>query len=224
MCYNPLMEKERSFGTPEFNVEEAAKCLNRCFEYGDSALDHTRMLSRFPKPILLDFNNVLANNYTPLILNPHAHEFFNNLNQMGNVVILTSASGWTEVNKFLVENNLWNEKNILMTLPTWQFAFDYTKNPQADALCNKYIELRNNPAISKEVFKNENYGKKVAPLFMKNHDIPLVDDYWINTDDNPGIEGIRVEPFEPDEFPNYTGETLSQALEKVDNFYKSLGL
>ncbi len=215
------MSIESSF-QPELPITEIALALNSEFSEGKSALYQHELLSKIPKPILVDFNCVLANNEFPIVGSPYAEDFLNELENIGNIVIVTAASGWDIVKEILESVNAWNNKRILMTQDTWQFAFGYGRYDHADRLRDKFIAQRHDPKITAESFTNRLYSKKVAPLFMKDYDVPLIDDMWENTHDNPGIFGIQVKPYEPLVHYGYDGSTLHKALESVRNYYQRL--
>jgi hypothetical protein len=70
--------------------------------------------------------------------------------------------------------------------------------------------------------------KRVAPLFHKPFNIPIIDDSRFSTDGNPGMLGIQVKTWEPghdepNDWHNKDLPSLAEAVEIVQNHYANIG-
>ncbi len=96
-----------------------------------------------------------------------------------------------------------------------------------DKIVEEYLQLIQN--IGKQFNKNDFLDavparKRIAPLFAKPFDIPIVDDSRYATENNPGMLGIRVKPFDPKGVlgKRTSGYSLSEALQIVRNHYSRI--
>lgn len=222
------------------NEHSLAKQLNESFKNGLDIIDTTELLRKIEKPILIDFNNVLVNNSQPSIPNPSAIQPFNELEKIGNVVVLTTAGNWEKTHERLNEFHFWSNKTILIAAPNYVDVIDSGKkmSPEHKKLISQFqsIAKENNffgqqgiiDSESEIFWKGAGVNKQVAFAFMKPHLIPLIDDFPQATNNNPGIYGIQVIPwYSPGEF-GYGREKpknsikLSDAVKKVKKFYSNL--
>src|SRR3989344_9613249 len=186
-------------------------------------------IRRFPKPIAVDFNNVLANNESPLQLNPEAPRFLKELRKIGNVFIVTSASGWETLHTFMKENRLWSEDIVLLTSGIWGFLTDWDKNSREGKILRKEFLQTAKAAgwkVTSEDLLSPPGGKRVAPLFNKPFLVPIIDDLTMATEKNPGMLGINVKTWEPNPEPwvikfNEDKITLKEAVEIVKDHYRA---
>lgn len=228
------------------NIELATQ-LNNVFKKGDLLDQHKEILHNIDKPILVDFNNVLVNNCSELKPNPHAKEFIAELEQLGQVIVVTTASNWDLVHSELVKFDLWTDKMILITKKN--FYIDYFQD-DLDTADYYGINQKDLALLKQRVTSSAPAHKRIGEIFNKEFDIPLIDDTGMATEDNPHIHGIHVEPwFTEKEYPfeeyEYTksliekgngdeddkeelttfelglsGETLKRAVDEVRKIYK----
>jgi len=224
------MSEIDSLTNKEFNVEKESKNLNEVFKNRTPAYEVLDKIRKYPKPIVLDFNNVLANNSTPLEVNPHARNLLDSLSDVGNVFIVTTARSWEAVHKFLEENKLWKKDIVLMTMPNWDFMTQSNEDsPKGKSLRKEYIEKVNN--LGKSVDEKDLIApsglKRIAPLFNKSWEIPIIDDATYACIDNPGMHGILVKSFDPENNPRYEKQyqiqrTFEEAIEEVKEIYRTI--
>lgn len=213
-------------------LEKAIRHVNRTFERGGEAhevIDDLRML---PRPIAVDFNNVIANNTSPLALNPDARVFLQDLRKIGNVVIVTSASGWKAVQGFLQKHGLWSSDMVLMTGPTYEFLSQWQEtNPKAKKLREEFLSMTQQMGwkYGEDDLIQAPAGKVVAPIFGKSFEVPIIDDSMFATRHNPGMLGINVQAWETNEeiqrmyaTSNQGKPSLAEAVEIVRKHYATI--
>ncbi len=219
---------EESQVIPVEKLQRANK-LNDAFRKGRQAWEVLEDLQAIKKPILVDFNNVLANNNMPLIPNPEGKQFLSALRNIGDVIIATTARGWDPVHDFLQNSGMWSDEIILMVSPNWKFlsneAYGETKSAK-DRLMTAFERNLSNRGIEFDTFyhRSSPVKKPLSPLFDKPFDIPLIDDSAMATlKPYPGILGIHVQPFMDDIEREYmisdSGIPLPKAVEKVQEHY-----
>lgn len=203
-----------------------AKTINHFLARGLPAFDVVEHIRKFPKPIAVDFNNVLANNTSPIVVRPEAASFLLQLREIGNVFIVTSATGWMAVQKIMDQSRIWSDDMVLMTMPNWRFVQDdYSKGRQVR---EEYLKLAGEAGlgITQEQLVAQRGPKRVAPIFGKPWLVPIIDDYEDVTENNPGMLGIRVDPWQPDEgrlvITEPPGHTLDEAILIVRQHFADL--
>ncbi len=183
-----------------FNISEEAAFLNSEFRKGTHASYFVDRIRKFPRPIVVDFNNVLANNKTPLQVNPDARKFLRSLRKLGNIFIITTARRWDAIHEFLEKNKLWKPDTVLMTAGTWSFITQHEEDsPATKTLREEYLEGVKDLGwnITVEELVDPPAAKRVAPIFNKPWEVPIIDDMTMATTNNPGMLGINVKAWEP---------------------------
>lgn len=214
-------------------LETAVKNINRTFKKGGTVLDVLGDIRKFPRPIAVDFNNVIANNRIPLQLNPYAPTFLQELRQIGNVFIVTSATGWANVQRFLKRKGLCSNDIVLMTNHAYAFMKDRKgKYPEADNLKKEFLAMagRMGWRYKEDDLFYPHSWKVLGPIFAKPYKVPIIDDSFNETDDNPGMYGINVQAWECAskvmqkifERDNVGKPTLGEAIELVRKHYASI--
>lgn len=187
--------------TANIPLRHTALELNRYFREGGIALNVLDQLRKFPRPIMVDFNNVIANNESPLQLNPDAPKFLEDLREIGSVIIITHASYWTGLQGFMVANGIWHPGMVLMTWPTYEFLGNRDEYTDENRKLREDFNQMASQAFGKEFDEFEleaaASGKKVAMLFNKPWEIPIIDDTLTPTTNNPGMRGVQVQCWEP---------------------------
>jgi len=244
--YDSKQQVDKISFTEQKNIELATQ-LNNVFKKGDLLDQHKEILNNIDKPILVDFNNVLVNNCSELEPNPHAKEFIAELEQIGQVIVVTTASNWDLIHDELIKFDLWTNKMILITKKNY-----YIDDFQDDLDTADYYGLSQESwaLLEQRVTNSAPAHKKIGEAFSKDFDIPLIDDNYMATRDNPHIHGIHVIPWfteEEDRFIEYkyiksliekgngdeddkeelttfelglSGETLKRAVDEVRKIYK----
>lgn len=209
-----------------------ASIINEAFKRGANAFEVRDQIRSFPRPILLDLNGVIVGSDFPYQLNPDTPAFMESLAQAGNVFIVTTATNWSGVNEFLKQQGFWSDDMVLMTKYTWEFMTNWDtnhNNPQASSLRTEYLQTAKALGLSldeKTLVMSPSY-KRVAPLFNKPFLLPLIDDSKDATSSNPGILGIEVKEFWPEntgdrsglEMRNQNKPGLVEAAEIVRKHY-----
>lgn len=223
---------EEALTEPKTELEQAVRHINRTFKRGGEAHEVIEDIRKLPRPIAVDFNNVIANNNSPLALNPDASAFLQGLRQIGNVVIVTSASGWEAVQGFLQEHGLWSKDMVLMTAPTYEFISQWQEeNPKAKELRKEFLVMAQQLGwqYEEDDLVQAPAGKAVAPIFGKPFEVPIIDDSSFATRHNPGMLGINVQAWETNEEmqrmyerSNQGKPTLAEAVELVRNHYSGI--
>lgn len=192
--------------------------INKAFRTGKPAWEIKDPIREFPRPITVDFNNVIANNKgSPLLLNPDTPRFIEELRQIGNVFIVTTASSWDAVHEFFTENNIWSEDLILMVMPNWAFLttdrFGWEDDPVAKTAEAEFLELARSLdwVIEGESVLRPSGFKRVAPIFGKKFLVPIIDNRHEVTTNNPGMLGVPVKEWEP-----RTDKSMLQYLERYN--------
>lgn len=211
--------------------------LNEQFSQGGQALDHMDILSQFPVPICIDFNNVLANNTNPLVPHPDAVDYLKQLRELGNIFIVTTANDHEMLQAFLKQNGMWSDDIVLMAQPSWYFMTSnaegmYNMPPQfteeiyerKDDLLAKATQARQvcidtlgkqGKTVDIYNFIGASARKLVAPLFGKNWPIPIIDDSRMATKNNPNMFGIPVQAWHADDIVRTENTGLPTLLETV---------
>lgn len=226
-------EKERQSDP----LKVAADKLNRRFQENTPAYCVLEDIRLFPRPILVDFNNVISNNSDPLRLNPESPNFLNVLRQIGNIFIVTSASGWKNVQGFMVESRIWHPDMVLMTSPIWEFiTMDDKGNNAGETLRQDFLKRAKSlgwDCEKRDLYRPSGY-KCVAPIFDKPWELPFIDNDGAVTNSNPGILGIRVKEWisDEDDFSedykewlneeNESKKSLREAADLVRDYYAKL--
>src|SRR6266404_4336615 len=191
--------------SPNTELISPASNINEKFKNGGEAWEVLLDIRKFPKPIVVDFNNVIANNREPFIVNPEARSFIDKLSEIGNIFIATIGGDWNFVHEFLNEHELWKPGMVIMVAQNFDFL-TYNEN-HMPWLSEKATELRKEfTEKSKDIGRDfEKYAlegargsKRIAPIFDKTFDIPILDDAENATRENPGMLGICVKAFDPD--------------------------
>lgn len=207
--------------------------LNAKFKEGTRADEVLDQLRRLKRPVLIDFNNVIADNERVLTLNPQAPEALSKLHASTDIIIVTTAENWEYVHTFLVENKLWTDDLILMVPNNYRFMSQHAldgginmsgqaEDQSAIKLITEYIEFRKNNGmnIEPEMFRGMNVSRKqLAPLFQKPYDIPIIDDGYDAVKDNPGMLGVPVRSFDPKRGRPYQDHTLKDAIDQTLEYY-----
>lgn len=227
---------EEQLRVPETELEKAALRINRKFRKGGEAHEVLDDIRQFPKPIAVDFNNVIVNNTHPLQVNPEAKVFLEGLHEVGNVFIVTSAPGWEAVNDFLVEHGLWKPEMVLMTAPAYEFISQWQEDhPKGIELRREFVEMAKGLGWNYDEEEEDDLVrapgyKAVAPIFGKPFEVPIIDDSYYATNNNPGMFGITVQAWETDEGmqriyarSNQGKPSLAEAVEIVRSHYTSIG-
>lgn len=187
-----------TIGPEGLNPTQIAQILNGEFQNGVEAYEVIPFIRALPRPICVDLNNVLLNNSQPLTVNPEAHQALDTLRSVGNVCIVTTWDAWHDAHDALQAFHLWHEDIILMTYYTWQFIHEL-HNAQKDALVDDYIRFMSTLEIDLSPKDFLGASKYMAPLFKKPFPVPIIDDLMMVTSHNPGMLGICVKIFEPND-------------------------
>jgi len=198
-----------------------AVSLNNKFRKGETCFDVLDDIRKFPRPICVGFNNVLANNSDPLKANPDSKKFLDELNQVGNVFIVTTAESHEGVQEFMEKNGMWSDDFVLMAKPSWYFVTSHAEQmygvprvkaaekfskrekelkTKANKSVQEYIELMAKEGIDFNVadFSDVPARKTIAPIFGKNWPVLIIDDSGMATRSNPNMYGVHVQIWEPD--------------------------
>lgn len=218
----------------ELGVVPAVDALNQIFARNVPAWDRQtlKLLRSFPRPILVDFNNVLVSQReVPRQANPKAATFLDNLRQVGNVFISTAYWDFELIRHSLKRFSLWRDDLVVMHAHTWKFL-SWDDEPKAQGLIREHMEIMQRAGRDYEFDEYFGAFKPMAPLFGKPFDVPIVDDCPGVTEQNPGLLGICVEGFDgehdpilddwyprPPGVPRYTPE---EAVSKVQSHYEGL--
>lgn len=214
----------------DVDLTKEVKLLNSEFRKNTPAYEVLDTIRKFPRPILVDFNDVLTNNKEPLQLNPDAPEFLQHLEELGNVFILTTAPDWEGIQQFMEESGIWTPNIVLMNAPSWFFITQQKENlPEGKTLRTEYLETVRHLGwdIAEEDLIDSRTSKRVAPIFNKPWKIPIIDDASLATENNPGILGIQVKVWGAD-LPTWLQEnsqdkhSLTKAVEIVRQHYSKL--
>lgn len=208
----------------EYPMVEVAAYLNAQFKKGVPAHRVLESIQKFPRPIAVDWNNVIANNITPLELNPDAPRFLKSLRQIGNVVIVTTAEEWDEVYSFFKDHGIWSADMVIMTVPVYEFLSEM-HDTNAQEVIETYLN-KNKLSIDYRDLISPAGFKRIAPLFNKSFPIPLVDNSFSATHENPGMFGIHVQGwgdiYKDLNYRSKSAVTLPEAVEKVRAHYGGL--
>ena len=227
------MEQEKADNPKEKTLDISD--LNKHFEDGGSILDVVNELQSIDKPIVVDFNGVLANNLPgdSLEPNPNAVGPMQILKEAGTVVVVTQASGWNEVQGVLESGNLWEDDMVLITRENYEMTNDmYLKDPKLKKVINDYVEQHNESDPEQPITELSVVGghsdKRFAPYFNKEYLVPIIDDASNATDGNPGMLGLNVKKWESKsasvkKLPGAkSGITLEEAADKVKEHYSNI--
>jgi len=211
-------------------LTDTAKKINEHFREGEDAEGVIDQIRLFPRPIAVDFNNVIANNGDPLQLNPDAPQFLEDLHGIGNIFILTHAVSWPHVQRFFVTHNIWKPDMVLMTYPTYEFLNYSSESSRAGQLRLEFNQLAQQHfgnEFSEDDLMNAGF-KRVAPIFNKPWEIPIIDDSSFSTENNPGMLGIQVKAWEPTSSNKLISKnneglpTLAEAAKIVRDHYSKI--
>lgn len=223
---------EQELQEPEGELDKAAWRINKTVRRGGEVYEVLDDMRRFPKPIAVDFNCVIAD-YAGAELNPEAPGFLQALQEVGTVFIVTSASTkhWATIHTFLREAGIWNSQMVLMTAESYEFISSWhEEDPHAIALRNEFRTMAEQIGmeyVERELVSSPS-DKRVAPIFMKPFEVPIIDDYVGATlMDNPGMLGLYVRPFlgTDEEYKGRHGQdriSLAEAVEKVRDHYATI--
>lgn len=232
--------------SPQFNKEAEREALlattshlNEHFSLGGSVYEPEilQLMRTLPRPIVVDFNGVLFDNEEPLTPNPEASAALARLREMGTVVIATGARDWEGISTLLKTHQLWHDDMVLMCVDNYGYMHEQggvRVEPETTELARKtfdeYITLAKERGIdySRADFEWPPAYKRLAPVFQRSFPIPIIDDWAVATNDNPGMNGILVR-----EFIDLTKEggyeaddeidlTLTDTAERVWNYYSLL--
>ncbi len=209
---------------PQFGIQEQesfvelAKGLNKQFRQGASAWDLVADIRAFPRPILVDVESTLVVLNTPgqyQAANLNARKVVQELRSIGNIFFVSNHPDFQTLEEELEANGLLYPDTILMARDNWS-PQDNSGNylPKAEGAIEEYVFSRYGIGAREDFLKPL---KRVAPLFRKHFDVPLIDDMVEFTDDNPGILGLRVKPIDRKE----EGLDLMEAVEKIRQFYST---
>ncbi len=219
---------------PKYLIKEATAFINSELRDGKPAYKLLPLIRAYPRPIVTDFNGLITNNTDPMSLNPGASFFINELRQIGNVFVVTTAPNWDSVHEFLDESGVWFPDMLLLTAPNFRFLSHNPESSQGIKLRNQFLDFANKNKfnIEKKDLLGSLRHKRLGPLFLKPFNVPIIDDEAIAVTNNPGMLGIQVQNWEPN-FPdslkwqpdkNNKGKaTLREAFELVKDFYSSIG-
>ena len=221
----------------EAEKTEQRKKLNGLFRDGCFAFEPemVKLLARVEFPIVVDLNNVLISNNQPLEVNPEAKKFLNDLAELGEIFVVTTANNWETVWRRLEQNGL-SDKIVLMVAENYfKPREEWTRSQRA--VIDTYIaevlkqglaeefglqeqlawkELRVKPEVARRLrFSGSAANKRLAPLFSKPFAVPIIDDAYEATSDNPGMRGFLAPCFEPH-------PKKGRGLEKLNTEHQSL--
>lgn len=227
--------------------------LNERFKAGasvwqDEILIRTRGLE---KPIVVDLNETLVSSFMPYVVNPDANEALNLARKVGNVVIVCSGLDWELQQEELERLNLWHDDVVLMTANNyvppemdsshslngdvvmdghWRFPDETPAYDKAVAEFIEFAKIRD-LSCSEGDFRELALYKRVSPIFLKPYDIPIIDDYFLATRDNPGMKGFSVNNWRvygteagrkdlAETGKQYVG--VLEAVKQVEQYYKEI--
>lgn len=228
---------------PQISPEKItlANELNEAFRNGKAMSEMTNLLQKLEKPILVDFNDVLANNSRPIVGNPEALAPFQKLKKIGTPVIITTAKGWAGIKQILEEYAFWSDDVVLITRENYsddlewsEFSSEENKKIRRDfeviAEENGFFDKPRMDGItpgSNYIWSGATADKRVAPFFMKTFLIPLLDDFHGASVGNLGILPITVTPWDYDKLqrgqePSTHGTAFSDAVDQVEAYYAAM--
>lgn len=135
-----ILRAEESVG-----LAGTTRFLNKALKLGVPMYKLVPYMQEFPRPIAVDYNNVIVNNSEPEELNPEAPSFLRALEEIGNVFIVTSHQNREAVQSCLEKYNLWSDNIVLMAFENYRFLLD-GRNPHTRKLRDNY-----DPTIGKNV-------------------------------------------------------------------------
>ncbi len=219
------------------NLKGTIAELNGYFEKRGFAWDKKalELLRTIPKPIVVDLNNVLINNDGPKVPNPEAKELLDRLRKVGTVVICTDATARDRIQKYLTDFGLWQDDIVLMAQQNYLIAggeHDYKQ--KEDIIAQVVADFVDYSLEHEREFNDDDFepfdiasGKRIAPIFKKLFDVPIIDDKGQNTQNNPGMIGFQSWIFEPTDPELEThgkenGLPLTEIAKRVEEYYKKI--
>lgn len=165
-------DKEPKPAHIETELELIAQEINAAMAAGEHIFDYLESLRKLPRPIAVDFNNVVANNIHPIVQNPEGAAFLKKLRQTGSIVIVTKAHNWPAVQEILKSGNMWESTDVLLVSGNWTFHDLVNREllPEAREIIQNYIDVRGIFTI--EDFKDEE--KKLLPFLCAHMMFPLL--------------------------------------------------
>jgi len=217
--------------TRDNEVVETTSLINEQLRKGGEIFEVIDHIQSLPRPIVVDFNNVLANNSEPLVVNPAAKEFIDKLLSIGTVIIVTTARDWEPNRKFLADNGLWNDHMVLINRdPLADITLSsFPLNPETEKLVGKQVSILKGlgKKVEPEEFKGASATKRISHVFGKSYNVPIVDDGYMAVIDNPGMFGVWVEKWNPEdsdrsEVDGVKRYSLKDAAKIVEDYYKKI--
>lgn len=182
--------------------------INLDMENGENAYQYVDKFRLLPNPIVVDLNNVIANNPTSddpdLRINPLARLSLHILRNSGTVVITTAASDWKAVRDFLKNEGVWTEEMVLMTREN--YAMPQDRNITEGIVDEFHASLQGRLAIfespSKDAVKQVRWnigsgGKRLGPLFQSESKVPIIEDDATVGKYNVGMDPYIIKLFAP---------------------------
>ena len=213
------------------SLKPVASWLNEELGTGASVWrkDITDAIRMFPKPVCVDLDGTLVGDQGDREnVHPDAVSAMRRAGEIGSVFIVTN--GLVSID-YLRRLGLAGDRTVLITRQNYGPLPNLDLPPEAEESLRQYIARQR--GLGREFresdFKLEDTAQKhLAPLFMQDEPVPLIDNAFYATWHNPGIWGIAVKswPYGGDErtYRFLSGEvlrlkTLSEVMELVDNFY-----
>lgn len=180
-------------------------------------------IQKFPRPIVVDFNGVIASLSFPLELNPQAPEFLAELRKIGNVFIVTGSSGgrrgnsaWEFIHDFLIQNKVWTPEMVLITADNYIPLTTEIGNGYdlLSDLRTSYLQLLRGQGIlcTSEDLRGRLFEKRVALIFGKPFLVPIIDDYGAAVTGNPGMLGIHVRQYTAASYEDQSGKLKEEEM------------
>ncbi|HSX39990.1 MAG TPA: hypothetical protein VLF68_00045 [Candidatus Saccharimonadales bacterium] len=223
---------------PKEGETTLADKLNGLFEQGVSAYspDAQALLREIEHPIVIDLNGVLIsdqnNDEGEKYPHPQAFNTLQKLSALGTVFLCTiSARPWDEQKDRFGEWGLWNKDIVLMTPPNWQPPHFGFREKREHPIITSYIEQMQQQGRDYQADDFLNPGintfKRIAPLFGRSFDVPIIDDASGNTITNPGMKGFLVTPFGAskswtENALRYGSKPIEEIIEQVVDYYQNL--
>lgn len=237
------MTPDASRGLPkEAFVPEIVKQLNEAFSKGESAYrpDLLQLMRQLPNPICIDYNRTLVTGRRPdHVATPEAAEAVRILREVGTVIVVSGVAwdddeAWEVRREALERLGLSDKNTVIMTTRNFGFVEGRDNKYQSREIRSsgekaiaEYRALMDRSGVDHEGVEwsiGDVHSKHIGPIFQRIN-VPIIDDSWNVTEDNPGMVGLRVEVPDP-EWPRTidTNCSLLEAARRIKAFYTPGGL
>lgn len=206
-----------------------AEGLNCSFERGGFAFDYLDYIRELPYPIIMDVEGTLISHRSlkGSAVKPEAQDALRTLASAGSIFFVSKCRYRDWLNRELMQHGLFQTGAVLMAEENWVINSSGKQTsayPEIEKFARR-LGMLTETALLYYMVQN----KRLAPLFMRTYDVPLIDDDNHVTRENLGLRVYRVDHliYDPEKQKplvesNKGVISLTEAAADIERYYQDI--